>query len=866
MKYSFLFVNFLGIALWGVSGVIDSNTTWTKANSPYLITDNVLVGEGITLTVESGVVVKFAPSTYLKVEGHIKAEGSGSEHIIFESNSSNPSNSDWGGIKIRPTSGSSTSGQGYLSGSILKRVTIKDAELGVYIYSTGFYIESCNFDNNKEAIEIRATNGVVIRDSNFTNNQKGITSVYSDYSSGDNVSRIATTWITGNSFTNNQTGVGLNMNQRDFKDLFILANSFNHGGTAISFGGGGYGPRVHSVYINSNKVQNHTTGINLANVYGSASQDAETMGEYPLTCWTNILLNNSNGMLVSASNLKYSIIKNIIVGPKGIAVSSSGGNDLYEGNTIIVEEEAFSLSGSSSYHPSNLTIDGNLLISGNERSGPFFDLLWGSGHKIVNNNILATGEVLKIGTSNDANATGNYWGRTTLDSIRELTSDYYDDFEKGKALVEPFEVTLRTDVPLMPPDNVEKIGVAGGVKISWEANAESDVTGYRVHYGSPSGYGYANVVNVGTDLNYTITGASLDDEISVTAYDGGASNLSDVNSVTVNQFNLTESWFSKAITIGYFIQPAAGSGGTVTGSDTYEDGDTATFTANASNEYKFLKWVVGQSEYQTSTIQLVINGPLQLNAIFEKDLNDNDQDGISNYDEIVTYQTNPNESDTDNDSLSDGDELNLGTDPKVADTKIVNFFEQIALSREKDSRNKGYQEGYNKGFQDGNASGITFVTGSPDKFSLFTEDEMVGWMELSYDAGVLEGNETGIDHVLKNPQRYNLFKEQFITDSIESSRSVYELKARKEGEQAVLDNPALFGLKLLDEEFKVTPYTKSWFFDEHLGWLWTNHQVFPYIYKAEKKSEPSAWLFFEQATYPPKFYNYETKEWFELSE
>ena len=100
-----------------------------------------------------------------------------------------------------------------------------------------------------------------------------------------------------------------------------------------------------------------------------------------------------------------------------------------------------------------------------------------------------------------------------------------------------------------------------------------------------------------------------------------------------------------------------------------------------------------------------------------------------------------------------------------------------------------------------------------------------------------------IDHVLKNPQRYNLFKEQFITDSIERSRSVYELKARKEGEQTVLDNPGLFGLKLLDEEFKVTPYTKSWFFDEHLGWLWTNHQVFPYIYKAEKKSEPSAWLF-----------------------
>ena len=292
--------------------------------------------------------------------------------------------------------------------------------------------------------------------------------------------------------------------------------------------------------------------------------------------------------------------------------------------------------------------------------------------------------------------------------------------------------------PISSPKSVEKIGVAGGVKITWEESAESDVTGYRVHYGSSSDYAYTSVENIGNQQTHTITGASLDDEISVTAYDAGASNLKLERATS----NLSESWFSKAVTKGYFIQPAAGSGGTVTGSDTYEDGDTATFTANASNGYKFLKWVVGQSEYQTSTIQLVINGPLQLNAIFEKDLNDNDQDGVSNYDEIVTYQTNPDESDTDNDSLSDGDELNLGTDPKVADTKIVNFFEQIALSREQDSRNKGYQEGYNKGFQDGNTSGVSYVIGSPDKFSLFTEEEMVGWMELSYDLGVLDGNES----------------------------------------------------------------------------------------------------------------------------
>jgi hypothetical protein len=41
-----------------VSGTIDENTTWTLAESPYIVTGDVTVGEGVTLTVESGAVIK----------------------------------------------------------------------------------------------------------------------------------------------------------------------------------------------------------------------------------------------------------------------------------------------------------------------------------------------------------------------------------------------------------------------------------------------------------------------------------------------------------------------------------------------------------------------------------------------------------------------------------------------------------------------------------------------------------------------------------------------------------------------------------------------------------------------------------------
>ena len=67
-----------------VTGVISSDTTWTKANSPYSLAGPVTVGNGVTLTIEAGVTVNLN-GYKIQVNGILYARGSCANSIIFTS-------------------------------------------------------------------------------------------------------------------------------------------------------------------------------------------------------------------------------------------------------------------------------------------------------------------------------------------------------------------------------------------------------------------------------------------------------------------------------------------------------------------------------------------------------------------------------------------------------------------------------------------------------------------------------------------------------------------------------------------------------------------------------------------------------------
>jgi parallel beta-helix repeat protein len=115
------------------TGIITSDTTWTKANSPYSLTGPTAVGEGVTLTIEAGATVNLN-DYYIKVNGTLRARGSSTDKIYINGVSGAP---PLGGLLIPFTYGITftTVSEGYDeqtgSGCIIENAIIDSTTISV---------------------------------------------------------------------------------------------------------------------------------------------------------------------------------------------------------------------------------------------------------------------------------------------------------------------------------------------------------------------------------------------------------------------------------------------------------------------------------------------------------------------------------------------------------------------------------------------------------------------------------------------------------------------------------------------------------------------------------------------------------------
>lgn len=167
----FLCSNFFGANATFVSGVISTNTTWTKANSPYIVNGNLTVDSAVTLTIEPGVEVRIDSSYSFYVNGRIIAVGTFTDTISFTANSMNPIAHPWEGITFTLKSVDTSKLQYclfthaivsiYTTGAKLKisNSTFKHNNIGIHInsvpsfnYSDYIYINKCLITENDTGI------------------------------------------------------------------------------------------------------------------------------------------------------------------------------------------------------------------------------------------------------------------------------------------------------------------------------------------------------------------------------------------------------------------------------------------------------------------------------------------------------------------------------------------------------------------------------------------------------------------------------------------------------------------------------------------------------------------------------------------
>jgi len=208
LSYSFL------QAQTEVSGGIFNPVVWSQSGSPYLVTGDVVVFPGASLTIEPGVEVQFTENTGIELRsGSIFANGTATEPLLFTLAPTTPQESTWRGIfSTTPLwttiamefshftmeyadKGIKYNGGGYRfvndATFQFNTVAIEHGDEG-YDWPT---MTNCNFSDNTVGVRGRAA----FFNCNFSNNERATEDLYT-FSDGSEGARVVDCIFTNNEF------------------------------------------------------------------------------------------------------------------------------------------------------------------------------------------------------------------------------------------------------------------------------------------------------------------------------------------------------------------------------------------------------------------------------------------------------------------------------------------------------------------------------------------------------------------------------------------------------------------------------------------------------------------------------------------
>ena len=161
-----------------VSGTISTNTTWSS-NLAYLVTGNIVVQSGATLSIEPGTVIKFAGAE-MRVDGALDSVGGPDSWITFTTDS------QWNGIRIlNPTTNSNISytivekalGPAlHIDGGkvTIRNSIFRESDLGIWIGSSSTSISRNQIYSNDVGLLIEQTKSATLIENTIKENNEGI--------------------------------------------------------------------------------------------------------------------------------------------------------------------------------------------------------------------------------------------------------------------------------------------------------------------------------------------------------------------------------------------------------------------------------------------------------------------------------------------------------------------------------------------------------------------------------------------------------------------------------------------------------------------------------------------------------------------
>ena len=314
--FSFLFC-LSSNAQTNVSGGIYQNTTWIRANSPYVMTGPVVVFPGATLTIEPGTKIlvretgngSSTGTNYLEVRGALQMVGTPNAPIQIEGETQKSRRDGWYGFKIMRSQGAifkadyfhlSNSFYGFFvdngvlpDSSVFHQCVWKNNGYAYTAFNKSIF-DSCVFQNNMVGLSGNliptTTPWIAVSNSYFSNNDVAI-NPYGSHAV-----------VQSSSFSNNDMGIS------GIGSVEVNQDSFTNNRIAIR---GVQGKVENSVFFNNNHGIVDASGIHIKNIAIQGSNLAFDLGENCILEWS-LVTNNDTAVQISNTltfGSTYPIIK-----------------------------------------------------------------------------------------------------------------------------------------------------------------------------------------------------------------------------------------------------------------------------------------------------------------------------------------------------------------------------------------------------------------------------------------------------------------------------------------------------------------------------------------------------------------------------